>query len=58
MRALNAAETRKAAIISQARFGTAAMRQFAGSKGTTLYKALMSKDVLYLLKVFRKPEQI
>lgn len=56
VRALNAAETRKAEIIAQARFGTAVMRQFSGSKGTMLYKALMSNEVLYLLKVFRKPE--
>ncbi|MDD2741851.1 MAG: class I SAM-dependent methyltransferase [Rhodocyclaceae bacterium] len=55
VRALNAAETRKAEIIGQAKFATAAMRQFAGAKGSALYKALGNNDVLYLLKIFRKP---
>lgn len=56
IRALNAAEVRKAEIIAQARFGAAALRQFSGAKGTALYKALAREDVLYLLKVFRKPD--
>lgn len=56
VRALDAAETRKAEIIGQARFAAAALRQFSGAKGTALYKAIVHKDVLYLLKIFRKPE--
>lgn len=55
VRALDAAEKRKSEILAQARFGAAALRQFAGAKGTLLYNALRSKDVLYLLKVFKKP---
>lgn len=56
IRALDAADERKAEILAQIKFGARAFREFSGAKGTLLYKALARKDVLYLLKVFRKQD--
>lgn len=57
VRALDAANEQKNSVIAQLKFGTQAFREFAGVKGSFLYGALAKKEVLYLLKVYRKPNK-
>lgn len=55
IRALDAADDMKQAIMKDLRVGSNLFRQFSGAKGSALYKALAKNEVAYLLKIFEKP---
>lgn len=52
--ALDAAEMRKRARLSQVRFGRAFIAEFSGSQGSTLYRELAEGGVVYLAQRYQK----
>lgn len=56
IRALDAAHDRKAARIAGLKIMRRFMGEFAGTRGSTLYRALKSGSVIYMSRRYRKPD--